>query len=108
MEILVLAYSLVDMQNDFCNPNFKDGYIKSVNPSCDFADVKAIIPNIQNLLSTMRRLGYRILHTRECHLPLSADLPANKHWRSTAKGIPGLGDTNGDMNIRYEWQHANT
>jgi len=94
------AVIVVDMQNDFCNPNFKEGYIKSVNPSCDFADVKEIIPNIQTLLGTMRRLGYRVLHTRECHLPLSADLPANKHWRSTAKGIPGLGDSNGDMNIR--------
>jgi hypothetical protein len=98
---LLFCSPLVDMQNDFCNPTFKDGYIKSVNPSCDFADVKAIIPNIQKLLSTMRRLGYRVIHTRECHLPLSADLPANKHWRSTAKGIPGLGDTNGDMKIRY-------
>jgi len=94
------AVIVVDMQNDFCNPDFKGGYIKSVNPSCDFADVKAITPNIQALLATMRKLGYRVLHTRESHLPLSADLPANKHWRSCAEGIPGLGDTNGDPNIR--------
>jgi len=104
------AVIVVDMQNDFCNPNFPGGYIKSVNPSCDFADVKAIIPNIQKLLDTMRKLGYRILHTREAHLPLSADLPANKHWRSTGDGIPGLGDSNGDMKIRpltygtYGWE----
>jgi len=101
---------VVDMQNDFCNPNFPGGYIKSVNPSCDFADVKAIIPNIQRLLETMRKLGYRVLHTRECHLALSADMPANKHWRSAGEGIPGLGDTNGDPNIRplthgtYGWE----
>jgi len=94
------AVIVVDMQNDFCNPNFAGGYIKSVNPSCDFADVKAIVPNIQKLLETMRRLGYRVLHTRECHLPLSADMPANKHWRSTGDNVPGLGDTNGDPNIR--------
>jgi len=31
---------------------------------------------------------------------LSADLPANKHWRSCGDGVPGLGDSNGDMNIR--------
>jgi len=94
------AVIVVDMQNDFCNPNFAGGYIKSVNPTCDFADVKAIIPRVQYLLENMRKKGYRVLHTRESHLPLSADLPANKHWRSTCEGIPGLGDTNGDMNIR--------
>jgi len=101
---------VIDMQNDFCNPNFPGAYIKSVNPSCDFKDVGEIIPCIQRLLTTMRTKGYRIMHTRESHLPLSADLPANKHWRSAAEGCPGLGDTNGDMNIRpltygtYGWE----
>jgi len=106
------AVIVVDMQNDFCNPNFPQAYIKSVNPSCDFADVKAITPNIQSLLGTMRKLGYRIIHTRESHLPLSADLPANKHWRSCAEGIPGLGDIHDNLkpNIRplthgtYGWE----
>jgi len=101
---------VVDMQNDFCNPNFPEAYIKSVNPSCDFKDVKEIIPNIQKLLGTMRKLGYRVLHTRESHLELSADLPANKHWRSAGENCPGLGDTNGPENIRplthgtYGWE----
>jgi len=101
---------VVDMQNDFCNPDFPGSYIKSVNPSCDFADVKAIIPKIDQLLREMRKLGYRVIHTRESHLALSADMPANKHWRSTGDGVPGLGDCNGDMNVRplthgtYGWE----
>jgi len=94
------AVIVIDMQNDFCNPDFKGAYIKSVNPSATFDDVKAIIPNIQALLTAMRKLGYRVLHTRESHTTLSADLPANKHWRSAGDNAPGLGDTNGDMNIR--------
>jgi len=104
------AVIVIDMQNDFCNPKFPGSYIKAVNPTCDFQDVKAITPKIQELLSTMRKKGYRIMHTRESHLPLSADLPANKHWRSTGVNCPGLGDTNGDMNIRpltygtYGWE----
>jgi len=104
------AVIVVDMQNDFCNPNFPEAYIKSVNPSCDFVDVKAITPRIDHLLKEMRRLGYRVIHTRESHLPLSADLPANKHWRSAGEGIPGLGDSNGHMSIRpltfgtYGWE----
>jgi len=104
------AVIVVDMQNDFCNPNFPGAYIKSVNPSCDFKDVQTITPRIQALLAAMRRLGYRVLHTRESHLPLSADLPANKHWRSCEVGCPGLGDTNGDQNVRpltygtYGWE----
>jgi len=81
------ALIVIDMQRDFMEPG---GYMNLVNPT--WKPDETIIPPTQRLLTTFRRHGYHIIHTREGHEPNMMDLPANKYWRTRGTGTQGIGD----------------
>ncbi len=102
------ALVVIDMQTDFCG---KGGYIDLLE--YDISVTRACIEPIAKVLSRMRTLGYRVIHTREGHRPDLADLPANKRWRSRRRqdaSAPhvGIGDDGpcGRVLVRGEpgWQ----
>jgi nicotinamidase-related amidase len=75
------ALLVIDMQRDFLDPA---GYIAL--SGVDVAPLRAIIPNVQRLLLAARRLGIRVIHTREGHHPDLSDLSAVKQRRAASSG----------------------
>ncbi len=90
---LSTALVVVDMQNDFCRP---DGYYGSIGFAT--APLRAIVPRLQRLVTTMRDAGATIVFTRLVHDPDVPDVN-QRHtimppgWRATERrlvpGTPG-------------------
>ncbi|MGV6848940.1 MAG: cysteine hydrolase family protein [Marinibacterium sp.] len=76
-----LGLVIIDMQRDFIEPG---GFGASLGN--DVTRLSAIVPTVARLLAGFRAAGLPVFHTRECHRPDLADLPATKRDR----GAPDL------------------
>ncbi len=75
------ALVIIDMQRDFVEPG---GFGASLGN--DVLLLRAIVPSCQSVLSAWRRVGGKVVHTREAHLPDLSDCPPAKRDR----GNPSL------------------
>jgi nicotinamidase-related amidase len=79
------ALVVIDMQRDFVEPG---GFGASLGN--DVSLLQACVPVIAKLLSTARKLGMPVVHTREAHRADLADCPPAKRMRG--KGSLRIGD----------------
>jgi nicotinamidase-related amidase len=70
------ALVVIDMQRDFVEPG---GFGASLGN--DVSLLHGAIPPIAALLAAWRRLGWPVVHTRECHRPDLSDCPPAKRLR---------------------------
>ncbi len=77
------ALMVNDMQRDFLAPG---GLCDSEGE--DIARLTPIVPRIQGVLAAARRLGFRVIHTREGFAPDLSDLPPLRRARGGV-GQPG-------------------
>jgi nicotinamidase-related amidase len=80
-----VALVIIDMQRDFLEPG---GFGAALGN--DVTKLQAIVPTVQTLLTTCRRLGMTVIHTLECHQPDLSDCPPAK--RARGKGALTIGD----------------
>jgi nicotinamidase-related amidase len=80
-----VALVIIDMQRDFLEPG---GFGEALGN--DVTKLQAIVPTVQALLATCRRLGITVIHTLECHQPDLSDCPPAK--RERGKGSLTIGD----------------
>lgn len=71
-----LALVVIDMQRDFVEPG---GFGASLGN--DVTRLQAIVPALQNLMTTCRTSGVPVIHTRECHRADLSDCPPAKRDR---------------------------
>lgn len=77
------ALIVIDMQRDFCSPH---GY--AARAGLDVVRLAQPIAQIRRLLAAARKAGWRVVHTREGHLPDLSDCPPEKMRRSVQAGAP--------------------
>ena len=82
-----MALIVIDMQRDFLEPG---GFGAALGN--DVSRLQAVVPILQRLLRTFRRLGLTVIHTMECHQPDLSDCPLSKRRRGKAGG-PKIGDS---------------
>jgi len=75
-----LALVVIDMQRDFAEPG---GFGESLGN--DVGRLAAIVPTVRKLIDGFRTAGLPVIHTMECHRPLSDCPPAKLN-----RGKPGL------------------
>lgn len=75
------ALIIIDMQRDFLSPG---GYLSSQGYS--LTRFESLIPRIVSLLSTFRRAGFPIIHTREGHNASLATVSSREAHRSRVNG----------------------
>lgn len=80
------ALVIIDMQRDFVE---EGGFGSSLGN--DVTRLQKIIPEVENLLQTFRKLGLPVIHTREAHKPDLSDCPPAKRQRGDCK--IKIGDT---------------
>jgi biuret amidohydrolase len=100
--VAATALVIIDMQRDFLDPA---GYIAL--SGVDVAPLRAIIPQAQRLLLAARRLGIKVIHTREGHRPDLSDLSPVKQRRAASSGaaIGSVGPL-GRLLVRGEPGHS--
>lgn len=74
------ALVIIDMQRDFVE---EGGFGSSLGN--DVKPLQKIIPTIEHLLYTFRKLGLPVIHTREAHKPDLSDCPPAKRVRGDCK-----------------------
>ncbi|WP_455222669.1 cysteine hydrolase family protein [Kaarinaea lacus] len=74
------ALVIIDMQRDFVE---EGGFGSSLGN--DVKPLQKIIPTIEKLLHTFRKLGLPVIHTREAHKPDLSDCPPAKRLRGDCK-----------------------
>jgi len=74
------ALVIIDMQRDFVE---EGGFGSSLGN--DVLPLQRIIPTIEKLLQTFRRLGLPVIHTREAHRADLSDCPPAKRLRGDCK-----------------------
>lgn len=77
------ALLAIDMQVDFVGPG---GWFDQLGIPLDAA--RSAIAPMGRLLSACRRLGIRVVHTRESYRPGAYDVADNICWRTTQSGLP--------------------
>ena len=97
-----MALLIIDMQRDFLDPA---GYI--AKSGVDVGGLRAVIPQVRQLLLTARKRGILVIHTREGHRPDLSDLTAVKRRRAAGAGAPiGSVGPLGRLLVRGEPGHA--
>ncbi|MGG6297246.1 cysteine hydrolase family protein [Leptolyngbya sp. AN02str] len=84
-DVKKVALVIIDMQRDFLEPG---GFGDALGN--DVLRLQAIVPTLQQLLSTFRSMGLMVIHTVECHQPDLSDCPVSKLHRG--KGDLKIGD----------------
>ncbi|MES1932371.1 isochorismatase hydrolase [Salinisphaera shabanensis T35B1] len=77
------ALLVIDMQRDFLDP---DGYFAALGENA--SELREAVGPAAKVLALARRLGMRVIHTREGHRPDLADLNDTKRARALAMGAP--------------------
>lgn len=80
-----IALVIIDMQRDFLEPG---GFGETLGN--DVSQLRGIIPTVQQLLHTFRKLGLPVIHTQEGHRADLGDCPPSKQQRG--KGSLKIGD----------------
>ena len=86
-EVARTALVIIDMQRDFIEPG---GFGETLGN--DVSLLSAIVPACQSVLEAWRRVGGKVIHTREAHLPDLSDCPPAKRHRGNPSlriGDPG-------------------
>jgi nicotinamidase-related amidase len=95
------ALLIIDMQRDFLSPG---GYLSSQGYS--LARFQPLVPRLVSLLSTFRRAGFPIIHTREGHDASLATVSSREAHRSRVNGAEiGARGPLGKLLIRGEQGH---
>lgn len=77
------ALICIDLQTDF---NGKGGYVDMMGYDLNLTH-RALGPT-RRMQDAARQAGMMVIHTREGHDPLWANMPLNKYWRSKQIGAP--------------------
>jgi biuret amidohydrolase len=80
------ALMVIDLQLDFLSP---DGYL--ARKGYDPAPLRAILPNVNQLIGAARSAGMLIVHTRQGYRSDLADMTPYEQWRRKRAGLDGTG-----------------
>lgn len=78
------ALMVIDLQQDFLS---ETGYF--ARQGYDPSPLRAILPNVGQLITAARRAGLRIIHTRQGYRSDMADMTPYEKWRRTRNGLDG-------------------
>lgn len=94
------ALLIIDMQRDFVEPG---GFGETLGN--DVSVLRAVIPQLQDVLAAARAVGMIVIHTREGHRPDLSDCPPSKLRRGKPSMRIGDPGPKGRILIRGEYGH---